>query len=132
MHTFQAHKEKNGICSIKGHRCTGAAHCDCYKEKKDVHKQPSQNISKPSDTCQPQKFPTIKEILIGEKIIYPKKEVGEIVDVYGKTLHVKMFNEIPNKIHKVGFSALKNPPIGRWTAVDEDIQKYILYLLETE
>ena len=129
---FRHIRQRSGNCSIKGHKCTGSAHCDYYKEKY-VPKQPPQNISKISGTCQPRETPAaedIKKILIGVKVLSPKKEVGEIIDVEGTTLHIKMFNEIPNPIRKVGFSALKNPPIGRWSVVDEDIQKYILYLLE--
>ena len=129
---FMHIKKKTGFCSIKGHHCTGSAHCECYKEKKDVHISSSQNDNEQSYDVQSPNLPTVKEILIGEEIISPKKEVGEIVDIEGTTLYVKMFDEIPNKIHKVGFSALKNPRIGRWSAVDEDIQKFILYLLQTE
>ena len=125
-------KRKSGFCSIRGHRCTGSSHCECYKEKNDVHIPSQQNNNEQFYNSQPPNLPTIKEILVGEKISSPKKEVGEIIDIEGTTLYVKMFDEIPNNIRKVGFSALKNPPIGRWFAVDEDIQKFILYLLETE
>lgn len=128
-------KGKDGFCSIKGHRCTGSAFCDDYKESKNLAKKPKYEINKTSTdnketTATFHTIPTTNEILIGEKILSPSKKIGEIVDVREKILYVRMLDEIPKKIHKVGFAAFNNPTIGRWTAVDADIQKYILYMLK--
>lgn len=132
---FQHIKSKSGFCSIKGHRCTGSAHCDEYKEKKPLNGIATEmyerkNLDVPPK--QPPKLPSKKDVLIGEKMLCPKKDIWTIVDVNvdQQILYVVLENNKPEEIHKIGFSALKNPPIGRWMAIDESIQKYILYLLE--
>lgn len=127
------HKSKE--CSIKCYNCTGASQCAHYQEAssktktKNINTNNSQPHKNGESTAPP--IPSVQEVLVGKKIISPTGDIGEIVEVQGKALYVKMIDEKPtDKIYKIGFSALKNPPIGRWTAVDEDIQKYILYLLE--
>jgi hypothetical protein len=132
---FRHIKSKSGFCSIKGHRCTGSAHCDEYKEKSHTNgnateMDESKNFDAPSN--QPPNLPSKKDVLIGEKMLSPKKDLWTIVDanIDQQILYVVQENNEPQKIHKIGFSALKNPPIGRWMAIDESIQKYILYLLE--
>ena len=85
-------------------------------------------------TCYPEennppKQHTIKDVLVGEYMISPDNKVGKIIDVADKIMHIKMCDK-PNEIKKVGFSALTNPPIGRWQAADLDTQRFILNLIK--
>lgn len=132
---FRHTKGKDGDCQAKNCRCTGSSQCDDYKEAKDTPEKAKNEINRTLNNKitaprQPLKTPTTKEILVGEKVLSPAKKTGEIIDVQEKILYVKMTDgEFNDKIHKIGFSAFKNPSVGRWIAVDETIQKYILYLL---
>lgn len=123
-------EKKKGFCSIKGHRCTGSSHCDEYKVRK-VEAKKSLKVNKEETKKQnteqlDQKHLNPGVFLKGKKIISPKKEVCEIIDFQNLVLYVQM----SDGIHKIGVAAIKNPPIGRWSAVDDEVQTFLLSLLE--
>ena len=122
---------KSDYCGYRFGRCMGSAHCDYYKDKTEIKTKPQSTcdtIKKRKNESPNNTAPSIKKLLIGEKMISQHGEIGEIVDVQRQVLFVKMSDDIK----KVGFSALKNPSTGRWKALDHEIQLLILHCLENQ
>ena len=63
-------------------------------------------------------------------MISPTYNIGKIVDVKGSIMYIQMLDTPNNEIKKVGFYALNNHLLGRWQAADEDIQNFILELID--
>ena len=66
--------------------------------------------------------------LKGKGIRSPMGEIWKITDMKNSTLFV----ELNGTGKQIGLVALKNPAIGRWTAVDATVQEYLLKLLDNK
>lgn len=129
--------KKEGYCSVQHFKCIGSARCDFYEEQQhDIlikSSQPKDNTFRhPKQIKINIDSISIEKMLIGAYMISPTYNTGKIVAVKGSIMHIQMLNTPNNEIKKVGFSALTNHKIGRWQAADEDIQNFILQLIDLQ